>query len=160
MAYRGSLNTARRELFRFRLVAVRLVRRGRFQKLRELDRFKLAAGRSGDVAECVAKTVLRIGGHAVAYFEGRVVGTFDRLDHFEQRNLVGRFHKGVTAVHSARGPEDAVRHQVAKNLEQESLGHFAVSRQAAARDRSLGFQLSKLQCGPNGIRNGAGEFHE
>jgi hypothetical protein len=53
-----------------------------------------------------------------------------------------------------------VRHQISQNLQQESLGHFAVGGQPAARHGTLGLKLGELQSGSHGIRNGAGEFHE
>jgi len=53
-----------------------------------------------------------------------------------------------------------VRYQIAKNLQQKPLGHFAIGSQAATWHGALLRKLSQLQRRSDGIRNGAGELHE
>src|SRR5258708_24677780 len=55
--------------------------------------------------------------------------------------------------------QDAVRYEVSQDLQQKSLGQFAVGRQSAARHRFFVIELSKLERCLDGIRKCAGELH-
>jgi hypothetical protein len=141
-------------------MTLRLLRDGRFQKLRELDRFQLPPRCGRDLTQGIAEIVLRIAGQAIANLQGGVIRPLDRLDYFQQRDLVGGANQSIASIDSAGRTQDPVGHQVPQNLQQKSLGHLAVRRQSAAWHGALGFELGELQRRPDGIRNGAGEFHE
>ena len=53
-----------------------------------LDRFELAAGGTGDVFQGLLELVLRVEAQPFPHFQAAVVGAFNRLNHFQQGNLV------------------------------------------------------------------------